>query len=145
MGLFSLFSKRKTPTDAQDEPAAGKDGFTKKLKKATLSEDWISRDEVPAAAHQRLIHEIAEHCLNDSSQTKEMFEYFDTHPLLGLEVTDEILVLGKNNPNKYRLGDKWMRFVPLYGMYSRKIDELRGGRRRRTTTPTLRGGGQRES
>jgi|SRR5687768_3541316 hypothetical protein len=131
MSFFSFFQKN--PSDR----------FMAKLKKATLPDSYINSDSLPSESHLRLIHEIAEDCLNDFSRTNEMLDYIDAHPLLGLEVTDEILVLVKNDPDKYSSGPPGLMFAPLYAKLNRTVEALRGGRRRMTTTPTLRGGGKR--
>jgi hypothetical protein len=113
------------------------------LKRATLSGAQIHADEVPPRAHQTLIHQLAVEYLNAvSPQTAkrrdEMESYFDAHPLLGLEVTDEALVLLKINPGKYPNFKLSLIAVPSrYRRYNDEVTRLRGGKPRMTTTPTM--------
>ena len=85
-------------------------------------------------------------CLKASAEKLSILEKrFSKDPLLGLEVTDEALVLFKNEPVKWE-GNEFnaMTLARLYKQYSDEVDRLRGGRHRRTTTPTMRGGGKRK-
>ena len=77
---------------------------------------------------------------------RRMHRRFEEEPLLGAEVLDEALVLWKDDPSCWRLSPL-QTFIPatLWDRHETRITELRGGRERDTTTPTLRGGGKRPS
>lgn len=118
------------------------------LERATQPPAAIQRDDTPDAAHQDLIHELAEEYLQGlgnlvkmGERIEEMNSYFEKHPLLGLEVFDEALVLCKNDSSRYSMGP--LIVTSFWRRYNDEVERLRGGRRRPTSTPTLRGGGRR--
>ena len=85
-------------------------------------------------------------CLADlgkhEARWDELRKCFDEHPLLGVEVLDEALVLYKNATNtcgRIQMNNESMILNMSYSAYGRKVTAARGGRSRRSTTPTLKG------
>jgi hypothetical protein len=98
-----------------------------------------------------MVHELAEEYLHSfatlrTGRNKEIEEHLEAHPLLGLEISDEALVLLKNDPSRYAKAN--LALIGLTGQYRRfkdRVTTLRDGRPRLSTTPSLRGGGTREA
>lgn len=79
----------------------------------------------------------------------EVASVFAQYPLVGLEATDEAIVLYKNRQSLWGDMTAQMRdsvLIRLMSGYERcfaEVRDLRDGRERKTTTPTLRGGQRR--
>lgn len=126
--------------------------FSSPLQHAISTLPSVDSDELPRHEHQNCVHKLAIDALTcwadlgkNAAKWEEMTSRFDEHPLLGLEVLDEALVLYKNGTGMWgRLEANQVVYLTLsYSGYNTKVTDLRGGRVRRTTTPTLKGGGRR--
>jgi len=128
--------------------------FLSPMKCALLSLPSVESNKVPRPEHQKAVNRLAVDCLTywgdlgeHDKQWKEMKAALDRHPLLGLEVMDEALVVYKNSTGTWGHlgGNTMMALTMLYSSYSKTVTRLRGGTIRRTTTPTLKGGGKRST
>lgn len=148
MGLFRWLFGRMSNQDRIDCDDASSASHQAEVPRMS-NQDRINCDDVPPASHQAEVHRMAREylaCFANLGQKKreleEMEAHFDTDPLLGLEVSDEALVLHKNEPQAYprmaavMIAMKWKRSHD-------KVVQLRGGRERASTSPTLRGGAKR--
>jgi hypothetical protein len=112
----------------------------------------IASDDIPSDEHQDAVTAMAEEYLSvaagdaGSARLRELNTLFKEHPLLGLEVTDEALVLLKNRRNLW--GNAPAQFsdpicpglLAAHHGYSEAVTRARNGRPRASTTPTLKGG-----
>ena len=123
------------------------------LKTLVSSTPDVQADDIPPSTHQEAVNDLAEEYLSyltDGSTTGarllEIAALFREHPLLGLEVTDEALVLYKNRNDLWgKMSAQFQdpivaRLMADYDSCYAAVCGLRNGRERHTTTPTLRGG-----
>lgn len=106
----------------------------------------IQSDDIPGRFHQWRIHRLARRLLENLSRKPEdafgAADRYERNPLLGLEVFDEALVLVKNE--SLFLNPLHLHFLARgYQSFNETVTDLRKGRPRHTTSPTLRRGGRR--
>ena len=104
-------------------------------------------DEFPPESHQNEVHRLATDllkCLVAGYTADRDPIPIDLYPILGFEVYDEALVLYKNDPRAWPIGFEGQTILALgYKICGDIVADIRNGRPRTTTTPTLRGGGKR--
>ncbi len=121
---------------------------------APFSEGVLERvhsNDVPPEYHQSRVHHYAKRYLQalvdgDSSGLERLELNLNEDLLFGLEVTDEALVLFKNDPSSWPVPlMSQMLLASRWDNYYKTVVQLRAGLDRQTTTPTLRRGGKRDS
>lgn len=116
------------------------------VKKAAATLPDANSDEIPPPDHQRHVHALASRLLAlDGAGRQTLLGLLQKHPLLGLEVLDEALVLNKNATNTWGVRTpENLALSMLYNGFDTRVTSLRG-RPRHSTSPTLKGGASRQA